>query len=549
MIRKKKSYFIGEELLRKNLVTLEQITHALSVQKETGEFLGQILVRFGYINESKLIELLADQFELRIVDPTKIDIPKDVIKRVPPKVAQHYEVFPIGFEKNKLILAVNQPPDFDVIQELSAILGSEIQVVLSERAKIAEAMQKHYGLGASIVESLAREKRALKAEREVSATNIGGTEEIETTVGEASVRELVNQLLIDAQKKRASDIHIEPFADRLSVRYRIDGILQEASVPDQIREFHSSIISRIKIMANLDISERRLPQDGRIKIRVQGDNLDLRVSILPTAFGESLVIRILSPARLLKLDNLGFDSDCLVHLRNVLKKPYGVILLTGPTGSGKTTTLYAALSELNDVGRKIITVEDPIEYQLDGIIQMQVHPKIDLTFAVGLRHMLRHDPDVMMVGEIRDAETAEIAIRSSLTGHLVFSTLHTNDAVGAITRLIDLGMQPYLVASSLECIIAQRLVRLLCDNCKVKKGDEFVAVGCDQCNQTGYYGRTVIYEFLVMDDELKRLISEQPSAIGIREAAIHKGMKLLRECGMEKVKAGLTTRDEVMRVS
>ncbi len=549
MIRKKKNYFIGEELLRKKMITLEQVDHALSVQKETGEFLGQILVRFGYISESKLVELLADQFDLRLVNPAQLDIPKDVIKRVPPKVAQHYEIFPIGFERNKLVLALNEPPDFDVLQELSAILGTEIQVVLAEREKVAEAMQKHYGLGASIVESLARERRASQLQQGTAQTEAATAESIEATIGESSIRELVNQLLIDAQKKRASDIHIEPFADRLSVRYRIDGILQEASVPGQIREFHASIISRIKIMANLDISERRLPQDGRIKIRVQGEELDLRVSILPTAFGESLVIRILSPARLLKLDNLGFDPECLNHLRQVLKKPYGVILLTGPTGSGKTTTLYAALSELNDVGRKIITVEDPVEYQLDGIIQMQVHPKIDLTFAIGLRHMLRHDPDVLMVGEIRDAETAEIAIRSSLTGHLVFSTLHTNDSVGALTRLIDLGMQPYLVASSLECVIAQRLVRLLCPHCKAQKDDEYVAVGCGECNQTGYYGRTVIHEFMVIDDEIKNMLGDGATAMDIREAATRKGMRPLRESGLAKVKAGLTSRDEVMRVS
>jgi len=302
-------------------------------------------------------------------------------------------------------------------------------------------------------------------------------------------------------------------------------------------------------MANLDISERRLPQDGRIKIRIQNEELDLRISLLPTAFGESLVVRLLSPTRLLNLEHVGLNASDLARLREILTKPSGIILLTGPTGSGKTTTLYACLSELNDVGRKIITVEDPIEYQLGGIVQMQVHPKIGLTFARGLRHMLRHDPDVMMVGEVRDAETAEIAIRSSLTGHLVFSTLHTNDAVGAVARLIDLGMQAYLVSSSLECVIAQRLVRLLCNECKKREGEEFVSVGCDHCSGTGYFGRTAISEFFILDQEIRDLIAQKAGALDLREIAIRKGLRLLKEDGFAKVRAGLTTRKEVLRVT
>ncbi|OGW82001.1 MAG: hypothetical protein A3G33_04445 [Omnitrophica bacterium RIFCSPLOWO2_12_FULL_44_17] len=547
MIRKKKTYFIGEELIRKNLVTLEQIGQALEVQEQTGEFLGRILVRFGFIPESKLIEVLADQFELRLVRPDEMEISKEVLQRVPPKVAHHYHIFPVEIKGNHLLIAMNEPPEFDVIQELNAILGIEIQVLLAERSRIDEAIQKHYGIGASIVDQLTKTKKK-QSKAQVEA-QMGSTEEMEATAGESSVRELVNQLLMDAQKKRASDIHIEPFSDRLSVRYRIDGILQEAKVPDEIRQFHSSIISRIKIMANLDISERRLPQDGRIKISIQNEELDLRVSLLPTAYGESLVIRILSPARLLRLDGIGLAQDYLARFRQILQKPYGVILLTGPTGSGKTTTLYGALSSLNDVGRKIITVEDPVEYQLDGIIQMQVHPKIDLTFSIGLRHMLRHDPDVLMVGEIRDAETAEIAIRSSLTGHLVFSTLHTNDAVGAIARLLDLGMQPYLVSSSLECVIAQRLVRLICEKCKTKKDGEYIGQGCEQCNDTGFYGRTAIHEFLVLDDELRDMVARGMSALEIREASVKKGMRLLKDDGLSKVRAGLTTTAEVLRVT
>jgi type II secretory ATPase GspE/PulE/Tfp pilus assembly ATPase PilB-like protein len=547
VIRKKKSYMLGEELIRNNLVTLEQIDQALEVQKQTGEFIGQILIRFGYISETVLVGTLADQFEVPLVDPEKLSIPRAILERVPPKVAQHYHVFPIKVVQNKLMLVMSEPPEFDLTQELSAVLGTDLQVALAERAKIDEAIRKHYGIGASIVERLTQTKKESQPEADGAASY--AAEEMEASVGESSVRELVNQLLVDAQHKRASDIHIEPFPDHLSVRYRIDGILQEARVPEAIKQFHASIISRIKIMANLDIAERRLPQDGRIKIKIHNEELDLRISLLPTAFGESLVVRLLSPTRLLKLENVGLDAPYLAKLRDILTKPSGIILLTGPTGSGKTTTLYASLSELNDVGRKIITVEDPVEYQLGGIIQMQVHPKIGLTFAKGLRHMLRHDPDVMMVGEVRDAETAEIAIRSSLTGHLVFSTLHTNDAVGAIARLIDLGMQSYLVASSLECVIAQRLVRLLCNKCKQQSGDEFVATGCDDCNGTGYFGRTAITEFFVLDEEIRDLITRKNTTIELRDLAIKKGLRLLRDDGLAKAKAGLTTKKEVLRVT
>ncbi|MBI4358661.1 MAG: Flp pilus assembly complex ATPase component TadA [Candidatus Omnitrophica bacterium] len=544
MIRKKKTYIIGEELLKRDFVTLEQLDHALDVQKDTNEFLGEILIRFGYISEAKLLDVLADQFELPLVDPAKLSVPKNLIERVPSKISRYYHAFPIKWEHNKLLLAMNAPPEFNELQELSAILGSEIQVVLAERSKIDEAIQKHYGIGASIVDQLSRPSAA--AELSPHETHV---EEMEAAIGEASIRELVNQLLVDAQKKRASDIHMEPFPNRLRVRYRIDGILEETSVPEKLKRFHPNIISRIKIMANLDLSEHRLPQDGRIKIRIQNEELDLRISLLPTPYGESLVIRLLSPTHLLQLDRIGLSENHLKELRTVLKKPSGIVLLTGPTGSGKTTTLYACLSELNSVGRKIITVEDPIEYQLEGMIQMQVQPKINLTFARGLRHMLRHDPNVMMVGEIRDLETAEIAVRSSMTGHLVFSTLHTNDAPSAVARLIDLGIPPYLLSSSLECVIAQRLVRLICEKCKVKQNKEFMGAGCEACNGTGFFGRSAVHEFLLLDPELKALLAKRVPTSELREAAIKKGMLALRDDGLAKVNAGITTESEVLRVT
>ncbi len=549
MLKKKKDYLLGEELLRKQLVTWEQLDHSLEVQKETGEFLGEILIRFGYLAEYQLLEVLADQYDLPFVDPIDMPAVKQALDRMSAKIAHHYHVFPLKMDQNKLLVATSQPADFNLIQELNAILGVEIKIALAEQWKIDEAIQKYYGIGAPIVEQLEQSQKKSPASSPREPMSGPVVEEMEASVGEASIRELVNQLLVDAQKKRASDIHIEPFPDHLSVRYRIDGILQEAKVAEGIRQFHASIISRIKIMANLDISERRLPQDGRIKIKIKDEELDLRISLLPTAFGESLVIRILSPARLLKLDAIGLSEANLKLVRQIIARPWGVVLLTGPTGSGKTTTLYACLNTLNDVGRKIITVEDPVEYQLRGIIQMQVHPKIGLTFARGLRHMLRHDPDVMMVGEIRDPETAEIAIRSSLTGHLVFSTLHTNDAPAAAARLIDLGMEPYLVASSLECVVAQRLVRLICDSCKKKTETGYLGSGCDRCSGTGFYGRTAIHEFFVLDAELKDMLARRVSTRELRESAVKKGMITLREDGLAKARAGITTESEVLRVS
>ena len=559
MVKKKKNYLLGQELVRRHIVTPNQVDEALQVQKETREFVGQILLRSGSVSEATLVETLADQFKLPFIDPSDISVPKSVLELVPAKVAQHYQAFPIAFEKRKLILALIEPPDFDLMQELKTILGLEIEIVLAERQKVEEAIEKHYGIGASIVERLAKtDGRDSYVVPDIITPAV--THEMEETAGEASVRELVNQLLVDALSKRASDIHLEPFSKRLRVRYRIDGVIQEANVAEGIKRFHTSMISRIKIMANLDISERRLPQDGRIKIRMNQEELDLRISILPTAFGEALVIRLLSPAHLLKLDRIGLSDAYLNQLRQILAKPSGVVLLTGPTGSGKTTTLYACLSELNDGNRKIITVEDPVEYQLEGIIQVQVHPKIGLSFASGLRHVLRHDPDVLMVGEVRDPETAEIAVRSSLTGHLVFSTLHTNDASGAIARLLDLGVEPYLAASSLECVMAQRLVRLICAECKnhppssssprsAGGGERLGVHGCSKCHGTGFYGRTAISEFLLLDQELKNLVSRRVSTSEFRDAAVQKGMLTLRQDGLAKARAGLTTESEVLRVT
>jgi type II secretory ATPase GspE/PulE/Tfp pilus assembly ATPase PilB-like protein len=394
------------------------------------------------------------------------------------------------------------------------------------------------------------------------------TQDLIESAEDASIINFVNQVLLEAYRDRATDVHIEPFEDELMVRYRIDGVLHETKVPQAIKNFQSAIISRIKIMANLNIAERRLPQDGRIRIKIGDDKVDLRVSIMPTPFGESVMIRILSSNILWGMESLGLLKPDLEILEKVIKKPHGIIFVTGPTGSGKTTTLYAALSKINDKDKKIITIEDPIEYQLKGIMQMQVQPKIGFTFANALRSMLRHDPDVMMVGEVRDYETAEITIRVALTGHLVFSTIHTNDAAGGVTRLVDMGVEPFLVASAVEGFIAQRLVRVICDNCKSEfKPDKeilrelgvsrmdlskiklYEGKGCESCRFTGYKGRTAIYEILVMSEPIRELVLKRSSSDQIKKKALSLGMRTLRQDGWEKIKAGITTPGEVIRVT
>ena len=557
---KRRNYFLGEELIRRGLVTLEQVDRALAIQTESKESLGTILVRLGFLSEQKLLEVLSDQLSLPYVDPTTSPIEKEVLSRVPAKVAQHYHIFPIRFENNGILIASNDPLRGELLEELRAILSFDIHFALAERKKIDQAIQRYYGIGASVLEDLVRDD--LKRGKTKTADNVQMVEDVNVTQAEGTVRDLVNQLLLDAQKKRSSDIHIEPFPDRLSIRYRVDGVLIEANVPETVRKFHSNIISRIKIMANLDVSEKRLPQDGRIKIKSEKEELDLRVSILPTTFGESLVIRILAPTRLLGLEQIGFVGNNLAMIRQALKKHAGIFLLTGPTGSGKTTTLYACLKELNQAGKKIITIEDPVEYQINGVVQMQIHQKIGLTFASGLRHMLRHDPDVMMVGEIRDLETAEISIRSALTGHIVLSTLHTNDAPGAVARLMDMGIEAYLVASSLECVIAQRLVRQICPACKSEDPNPSAGVssainlkgikcfrgkGCEQCNGSGYYGRVAIHEVLLINDYLRDCISRQMALATLREEAKKHGMVPLVQDGLDKVNQGVTTISEVMQ--
>jgi type II secretory ATPase GspE/PulE/Tfp pilus assembly ATPase PilB-like protein len=483
----------------------------------------------------------------------------DALKRVAARLATRFRIVPLAIgEDGALVIAMENPDDLDTVFKLRTLLQCQIRAEKASPQSIGEAIREHYGVGADTLEQL------------VGANGfevVGPSAEaaLEDEADEASIIRFVNELIVDAYRSRATDIHMEPFENRLRVRYRIDGILFDAHIPESIRHFRESIVSRIKIMANLDIAERRLPQDGRIRVRISDRDFDLRVSVIPIAHGESVNIRILQRSNvLLGLRSVGFSDDTLERFEPLLHRSHGIVLLTGPTGSGKTTTLYACLSRINDSERKILTIEDPVEYQIEGICQMQVKPAIGFTFASGLRSMLRHDPDVMLVGEIRDRETAELAIRCALTGHLVFSTLHTNDAPGAIPRLVDIGIEPYLLASSLQAIMAQRLVRSICEQCAEDYTPEVSLLaqfdgalqsnfkqgaGCDACRGAGYLGRMAIHELLLATETIRTLTTEHASAGTIRATAAREGMISLRQDGFGKAAAGLTTLDEVLRVT
>ncbi len=469
----------------------------------------------------------------------KNEIPRTFLMKVPARVAIHYSVFPLEFQSGVLQLMVPEDMPHESKADLRVTLGLKLAFVTAPRHQIEELITKYYGIGAGVIETLAQEKTSEAEVFDVEVIDQDQKEDI-------TITKLVNQLFLDALQHRASDIHIEPFERSLRIRYRIDGLLQNARISEQIRMLAPNLISRVKIMAKLDIAEKRLPQDGRIKIRQQNEELDLRISVLPTTFGEAIVVRILRPLELLELETLGFDEKSIEQTRELLKKPHGVVLITGPTGSGKTTTLYSYLKELNQTERKIVTIEDPAEYKLHGILQMQVNSKIDFTFARALRSILRHDPDCIMIGEIRDSETAEIAIRSALTGHLVFSTLHTNDAPSAITRLVEMGIEPYLVASALQGVIAQRLVRKYCEACRGTSSSS--KIQCEPCGGSGYYGRMAISEIMPITPEIRELVFRRTTGSEIRKKASENGMATLFENGMTKVSLGLTSAEEIQRV-
>ncbi|MCP4649908.1 MAG: Flp pilus assembly complex ATPase component [PVC group bacterium] len=557
---------LGELLIRKNIITEDQLASALLRQKKSNLRLGEELIRSGMVREEDILSILAESMNIPFIKLRIETIDQQLIDKIPARFVTHYNFVPLKEDNGTLNIAINDPLDLYTIDEIKLLLKQPLKISLATSAEINEAIKKYYGVGAKTMAQMLDDSQQLEIiSQKEKTTGEGSSEETD----DPSVIKFIDQIIRQAVKERATDIHIEPYEGNLRLRYRIDGLLYDVPVPSTMHHFQSAIIIRLKIMSDLDIAEKRLPQDGRIKVRIDREDYDLRISILPTNFGESIEIRILSRKQIFSnLTQLGLDQYGMEILNTMLKRPHGIILVTGPTGSGKTTTLYSCLNKINASERKIITIEDPIEYQLQGVTQVQVKPKINLTFADGLRSMLRHDPDIMMVGEIRDLETAELAIRTALTGHLVFSTLHTNDAPGATARLLDMGIEPYLVASSLDCVIAQRLVRLICPHCKeeIKPHAEllrefdmqnkdsknlifFQGKGCDQCNYTGYWGRTAIFEILNVNDTIKEMILNRIPSNTIKQKAISMQMKTLRQSGWEKMVEGLTTPEEVIRVT
>jgi type II secretion system protein E len=554
---------IVQALKEKGLLTPEQLEIAQTAPKSPGEHISQTLVRLGLITEDKILRILAESLGLEYVDLSEVVIDQRVIDSVPAKFAMRKKLLPLKRDTETLVVATSDPVHLKALDELRVLLNCEIQTVVGSTNEIDRLLKKYYGIGAENIDQMLKETGLNLEVLQESGEENGESLEL---VEDASLVQFVNQVILEAVRDRASDIHIEPFEDELRVRYRIDGILHPAVTPPKIKLFQHAIISRIKIMAELNIAEKRLPQDGRIKLRAGDKEIDVRVSIIPGIHGESIVLRLLDRSSIfLGLEDLGMDERSYAGFKKLITRPHGIILVTGPTGSGKSTTLYAALSEINSEDKKIITIEDPVEYQLKGVFQIPTKPKIGFDFAQGLRSILRHDPDIIMVGEIRDRDTADIAIRSALTGHMVFSTLHTNDAASSITRLIDMGIEPYLVASSVEGIMAQRLVRHICDNCKEEQiidGKEFAEYvelyktnrvyhgkGCESCKKTGYRGRMGIFELLMIDDEIRDMVMQHSTAGNIKQRALTKHMKTLRDDGWEKVHAGLTTIEEVIRVT
>ncbi|MFH1593568.1 MAG: ATPase, T2SS/T4P/T4SS family [Candidatus Omnitrophota bacterium] len=567
---KKADRVLYDALIESGSVTKESLEPALTEAQTSGQSLAQLIIRDNLAGERDILKILAGRLKLKFIDLKDVEIDKSVIAKVPVKVGTYYRFVPLAIENRTMTIAVAYPLDIKTTDEIRTQLGYDIEMVLSTSGSVTECLRKYYGFAADTLQEI-RDQEADPGAIEARQPIHEKVEDIEKLVGDASVIRLVNQIILEGWRKRATDIHIAPFRGGVILRYRIDGILYDTNVPPEMKHFLSAIISRIKIMSNLNIVERRLPQDGRAVVKVQNQVLDLRISTMPTHFGESVVIRILPTQMLFSLAKLGLSKKDLQIFEDLVRKPHGIIFITGPTGSGKTTTLYACLSRINTKERKIITLEDPIEYEIDGITQIQVMQEIDFGFARGLRSVLRHDPDVIMVGEVRDLETAEIAVRVALTGHLVFSTLHTNDAASGFTRLVDIGVEPYLVASSVEVFIAQRLIRLLCPDCKdedkdapeelkrmiandigLKSQDKmkiFKAKGCPACNFTGFFGRSAMYEILLVDEEIKELVLKKAASSEIKKVALSKGMRTLRQDGWQKVIAGLTTPEEVMKVT
>ncbi|MEO0142500.1 MAG: type IV-A pilus assembly ATPase PilB [candidate division WOR-3 bacterium] len=557
-------------LVKNNLLTEDQLRQAIQEKKETGQRLVSVLVKLGFIPENKLLAQLSNLYQMEVTDLDYIIPPESVLKLIPAEKAYHYEVLPIDRKGRILTVAMVDPTDISAIEDLRFITGMEINPVLASETSIREALGRYYKMDTSLAEVKAEAGPKELGVEDLELLETGIEEEVEEEKLRADaeggpVIRLVNHYIADAVNKGASDIHIEPFERQLRIRFRIDGVLREQQSPPL--NLKSGIITRIKLMAKMDIAERRLCQDGRINILVGNKMIDLRVSVIPTLYGEKIVMRILDrSALMLDLTKLGFSEEALKKYLKAIESPYGIILITGPTGSGKTTTLYSTLSRLNKPDRQIMTIEDPVEYNIHGINQIQVNEEIGLTFAAALRAFLRQAPNIILVGEMRDTETAEIGIRAALTGHLVFSTIHTNDAPTTINRLVDMGIPPYLVASALILIQAQRLVRRICPNCKepikvspalleeanippdtFPDGIVYKGKGCSNCGQTGYKGRIGLYEVMPISPTLRAMILKGASSDEVARQAKAEGMKTLRDDGIEKIKQGITTIEELMR--
>ncbi|GIK17933.1 MAG: pilus biosynthesis protein TapB [Phycisphaerales bacterium] len=558
---------LGRVLTKLGHVTREQVHEALAIQKTRRVPIGQLLIELGYCSERDVSEGLAGQAGMAYVDLSKMEIPEEALAAIPSENAQTYQVVPIEFnpKSKRLKIALKSPDNFRAVDDLRLLMGFNVEAVVADAAAIDSLIQKHYSKTESVMDVVS----GLAADDRFKALDKGGASIDLDAVLEAAednqVIKLLNLVLLQAIKDRASDIHFEPFENEFKMRYRIDGVLYEMVPPP--KHLGPAITSRIKVMSHLDIAERRLPQDGRIELMVGGNPVDLRVAVLPTMWGESVVMRVLDRSNVeLSLERIGFREDDLARFRKLIQKPNGIVIVTGPTGSGKTTTLYAALAELNDVETKILTAEDPVEYDIDGLCQCQMNEEVGLTFARALRSFLRQDPDIILVGEIRDLETAQIAVQASLTGHLVLTTLHTNDAPSSIIRLVDLGLEAFLLTATLEGIVAQRLVRTICPKCReeytpteeelmelaltpetVRGRRFFRGRGCDNCHKSGFRGRMALFEIMEIDDAMRELVMQEVSTSVLRDHAKRRGMRSLRDAGLLAIYEGQTTIDEVVR--
>ena len=547
---------IAEILSRKGLLTAEQVADAQSLTQAEGLRLDRAVVQKGWLTERQLLEVFAEQFHLPLVSLEDRTFDGELLRSLPPRVVYRQRLVPVGRVDGILQVATSDPFDLYAFDDLRLLTGLNIQPVLATRDEIEKVIKTHYGLGGDTLDEMVGEDDAPAALAE-------GSEDLLEAAQEASVIKLVNEIILEAVNERASDIHVEPYEHHMAIRYRIDGVLQEAPVPPQMHRFAAAIISRIKILANLNIAERRIPQDGRIKFNVGGRQIDVRVSVIPMLFGEGVVMRLLDKANVLfTLPQLGMDERSFALFKGIIDRPHGIFLVTGPTGAGKTTTLYAALNAIVGPGLKVLTVEDPVEYNLTGVNQIPVNAGVGMTFEKGLRAILRHDPDVVMIGEIRDLETGSAAIQAALTGHLVLSTLHTNDAASAPMRLIDMGVEPFLISSTMIGSMAQRLVRRICSKCRADYEPDrahlprdldlapdaklWRGAGCPHCRNTGYRGRSGLYELMEMSDAISEKIIDRAPSQQIVAVAKQGGLRLLREDGWDKVRKGITTPDEVV---